>query len=683
MATAQLSDERREYLRQWQINQRLTKNEVELPDIVNRELRLELESDLEAFFRKGFPDIFSDPFGSVQKDSIRREQAKLSTGGRNLNKLEPRGYGKSTRGLLARVWAVLCGHKQLCIVTSSSATKAGQLMRLIDYAVSNNEVLLSCWPELWAFHALQGNPLRAIYQTFEGNKTDIKLRKQEVQFADLGDAYPSSRSTIFVVPFEKTRGINLEGRRPDDLLMDDVQTTKDAISPAAVRKMLVFLDSDIAFLGSRKNPIDITHNGTVIQPDDFADQLCERKSFQTVRYKMVEQFSEDKEVKKLWEKYHEIRQEFDDQTEDDDLRAKRDALTFYQNNREKMDSGSVVTWDHAYSRKTEDYEISTIQAAYNFIQDWGEDSFQSECQNNPTRPQLESDDLTKDHIRSKQHGCERGQVPQESELLVCDIDVQGDVLFWTVAAANSQFETFIVDYGTFPDQGRRNFRKSKLSKKLSDIYKGSDEDSRIYQGVRDFLEQQAEKVYYRNGDGAPLRFNALAVDVKWNEKVIRRAIRDAGDARVMGYNGHGIGPTKAPMSSWKARDGEKKGVHWHLRAAKQGVRNFISDVNFWKSFCKKHFLIPIGQPGSLSVFKADNREHELYASHIKAETCQSMTDDATGRRVEIWKALPGEDNDWLDTTCGCLALLSYCGAECLGAESEKRKTKKRRAVTYV
>ena len=679
----EMSDERRQYLSRWQKEQRLTDNEISLPDCATPELRDEFKLDLEAFFRKGFPDLFSDPFGSVQKDSIKREQKKLMEGGRNLNKLEPRGYGKSTRGLLARVWAVLCGYKNLCIVTSSSSTKATQLMRMVTNAVCHNQVLLGCWPELWAFHALQGNPQKPLYQTYQEEKTDVRLRSSELQFADLGEGFVSSRATIFVVPFQKARGINLEGRRPDDFLADDVQSTKDALSPAAVNRLMLFLKSDIAFLGSRKKPISITHNGTVIRPDDFADKLSKEKSFQTIRYKMVEQFPTTEEAKKLWKEYQEIRQTFDKEIEDDDLRARRDALKFYENNQKAMDADSVVTWEHAYSREKEDYEVSTIQAAHNFIADWGEDAFESECQNNPKEPGFDSDELTKDWVKSKQHGQAVGVVPQESEYLVCDIDVQGDVLFYTEAAGNSKFDGFVTKYGTFPEQKRKHFTKSALVHKLSDKYKGADEDSRIYQGVKEFLEIQLAKTFKRDGDGAAVQFDILAVDVKWNEKIIRRAIRDVGDPRVLAYNGHGIGPNRAPMASWKEADGEKKGVHWHLRSAKQGVRNFVSDVNFWKTFVKKHFLLSIGQESSLSLFKVDDEsQHDLYASHIKAESGKVLMDESTGRRVEVWNALPGQDNDWLDTTVGCMALLSFCGAECLGAEREKKKTKQRRSVTY-
>lgn len=674
----ELTDERRAYLSKWQKENRSTNNEITLPECITPELRDEFKTDLEAFFRKGFPDLFSDPFGTVQKDSIRYEQRKLMEGGRDLNKLEPRGFGKSSRGLLARVWAVLCGYKELCIVCSSSTTKAAQLMRMVSNAVSQNQILLGCWPELWAFHALQGNPQKPLYQTYNGEKTDIKLRTQEIQFPDLGPEYPSSRSVIFIVPFEKSRGVNLEGKRPDDVLLDDVQSTKDALSPSAPAKLEQFLNSDIAFLGSRKNPVSITNNATIIAPDDFPDRLTRNTGFKTIRYKMVEEFPNGPESAKLWEKYFEIRGAFSE-IGDDDLRALSDSLDFYKKNREAMDLGSRVTWDHAYSHKPEDCEISTIQAAYNFIHKWGQDAFDSECQNSPPRQVFESDELTKQHILSKQHGQPRGVVPIEAEKLVCDIDVQGESIWSTVAAGSQSFESFIVDLEVFPKQKTIYPSKSKLTRKLKDEFKGADKDSRIYQGVKAVLGDMLSR-QYKHGDGNK-GFDAIAVDVKWNDKIVRRAIRDMNDSRIYAYNGHGISATKAPMSAWKQGAGEKKGMHWHIRAARGQVRNFVSDVNFWKSFVQKHFLIPIGQAASLSVFNTeDKRELETFARHIKSEVGKVSTDDVSGRKVETWSLLPGLDNEWLDTTAGAMALLSFCGCECLGAEMDK-KTIKRKANT--
>ena len=665
--------------RRFRQNQRDERNEVgKLPAVKTPELRERMLDSLEVFLSEGFPHIFTNDFGPVQKDSIRLEQELLEKGGQNLNKLEPRGYGKSIRSILAKIWATLKGCQRFCLLCCDSKEKSDDMLRLAHGELGDNDILLGCFPELACFQHLEGNSHRGNYQTYQGERTEISIKGDTIQFPKL-KGFKSSGAIIAARPFRKARGKNIQGQRPTHITLDDIQSTEEATSPTAIRKNLRILRSDIAFLGDRANPISICNNATIIAPDDYADSLTRDPSFQTVRYKMVEEFPESK----LWERYLEIRAEYDSDLDGDAIRARREALEFYQENREDMDDGAVVTWDYAYSRKEYDYEISTIQAAYNFIQDYGQESFDSECQNDPPKPNFDSDELSREHVRTKQHGQGRGVVPQEAEYLVCDIDVQGDVLFYTEAGGNEQFDGFITQYGTYPEQNVRHFEKKSLHKRLSQIYPGLDEDARIYQGVKDFLTQQLAKSFKRDGDGAVKQFDLLAVDVKWNEKIIRRAIRDVGDSRVLAYNGHGIGPNKAPMATWKVLDGDKKGVHWHLRAAKQGVRNLVSDVNFWKTFVKKHFLIPMGQSASLSVYKVENEaEHELYASHLKSEVGKVLVDEQSGRRVEVWTPLPGMDNDWLDTTCGCMALLSVCGAECLGAEKEKKTVVKRRAVSY-
>ncbi len=660
------------YNRRFNQEVRDNRNEIgELPEIKNPELRARMLESLRVFFAEGFPHIFSDEFGPVQISSIEHEQQMLERGGRNINKLEPRGYGKSTRSILGLVWSCLKGIQRFGLICSASKESAGELLEMAHRELGDNEILLSCFPELQCFHHLEGNPHKSKYQTYQGEKTEISIKGDTIVFPTL-EGFVSSGAIIAARPFRKARGKNKNNQRPTVIVLDDIQDAEQAVSPTAITKNLKCLRSDIAFLGDRACPISIINNATIIAPDDYPDSLTVDRSFRTVRYKMVEQFPTSKEAEEHWNRYKEIRLEFvEGDDEDDAIRARIDALKYYKENRQVMDGDSKVTWDHAYSRKVDDYEISSIQAAYNFIIDYGQDAFDSECQNDPPKQKHDSDDLTKEHVKHKQHGQKRGIVPIEAEKLVCDIDVQGESLWSTIAAGSNSFESFVVDLEVYPKQSTIYPSKGSLSRKLSDEFKGADEDSRIYQGVKAVLGDMLQR-QYKHGDGNK-GFDAIAVDVKWNDRIIRRAIRDMNDSRILAYNGQGIGTTKAPMSSWRVSAGEKKGIHWHLRAAKAGVRNFISDVNFWKSFVKKHFLIPIGQAGSLSVFNSEDlRELETFARHLKAEVGKVAIDEVSGRKVEQWTLLPGEDNEWLDTTAGAMALLSYCGCECLGAENDKK-----------
>lgn len=680
MSSAEALERKLQYNRQYQANRRSADNDIDaLPDIVDSVLRERMLDSLRVFLEEGFPETFTHAFGPVQIESIEIEQQMLESGGRDVNKLEPRGYGKSIRSILGLIWAVLKGTQKFCLICSDSKEKADDLLEIARFELSENEVLLGCFPELACFHHLGMNANKARYQTYRGEPTYISIKGDTVEFPRI-DGVASSGAVIASRPFRKARGKNKKGQRPTVIILDDIQATEDALSPTAIRKNLKVLESDIRFLGDRSNPVSIINNATIIAPDDFPDKLTRDKEFKTVRYKMVEQFPTGKTAQELWNRYQEIRQEFNETIEDDDLRARRDALEFYKSNREEMDGDSKCTWDYAYSKKPFDYEISSIQSAYNFRMK-GEDAFLSECQNDPPKTHNDSEQLTKEHVKAKQNGYEQGRVPEDAEYLVCDIDVQGESLWYTIAAGSTKFDGYIVEKNVYPKQTTLYPSKGKLKKKLSDVFKGADEDSRIFQGLvallRDLLSRE-----YKQGDETKT-FDKLAVDVKWNDKVIKRAIREIGDDRILAYNGHGIGPGNAPMASWKQNTGEQKGIHWHLRKKKNGVRDLTSDVNFWKEFTEKHFLIPYGQTSSLTLHKVENdREHHTFANHIKAEVGTILVNEMTGRKVKVYKALPGEDNEWLDTTAGAMCLLSVCGAECLGAERDKKQTVERKAVTY-
>ena len=680
-----MGHDHKKYAREFRQKQRDDRNEVgTLPKIQDRRLRNAMLKSLEVFLSKGFAHIFTDPFGPVQKSSIKEEQQILESGGRHLNKLEPRGYGKSVRSDLGLTWASLKGVQRFSLICQDSKEKADDMLQLLHLELGANEILLACFPELKCFQHLDGNPHKAKYQTYKGKKTEISIKGDTIRFPKLA-GFKSSGAIIAARPYRKARGKNIEAQRPTIIVLDDVQTTEQAGNPQAVKKNLKTLRTDIAYLGDRKNPISIINNATIIEPEDFPHTLTQDRSFRTVRYKMVEKFPSSKKAKELWKQYEQIRISFDESVKDDDLRAYKAALAFYKKNRKSMDAGSSVTWDYAFSKKPHDYEISTLQAAYNFIMDYGEDSFRSECQNDPPQPDLEDGELTRDRIQKKQHGQPKGVVPNEAEKLVVDVDVQGEYLYYTILAGSTKFDAFVIEKAAFPDQKRKYFSKNKLFHKFSDRYKGTNEEGRIYRGILEFLAWIFGREFNRHGDGARIPIDVLGIDTQWNSDIVQRAIRDFGDPRVFAYSGYGIGPTRAPMDTWKKKPGDQKGVHWHLRAAEAGVRRFVSDVNFWKSFVEQHLLIPIGQEGSLSLYKVKTpKDHALYADHIKAEVGSFVVDEGSGRRVRVWKQIPGQDNEGLDTLAGACALLSYAGASCLGASPKKPKRSKqeRNSVKY-
>ena len=151
---------------------------------------------------------------------------------------------------------------------------------------------------------------------------------------------------------------------------------------------------------------------------------------------------------KLWEKYAEIRAEA--------LREEgnfRRATEFYEAHRAEMDEGAKVSWEARYNHD----EISALQHAMNLkFQD--EVAFQAEYQNDPLPEDTGGEEiLSIDAICAKINGLPHNKVPLACDRLTLFIDVQKALLFYVVTAWAENFTGSVLDYGSWPDQHRREF----------------------------------------------------------------------------------------------------------------------------------------------------------------------------------------------------------------------------------
>lgn len=636
------------------------KNEVgELPPVKDPELRRRVTASLEAYMveffgapdsetaeRLGAMEIFSDPFGKVQKDSILQEQRALERGSGKINKLEPRGYGKSTRSLIAATWAILTGVQDFVLLCCDSQTKATNLLSTALMALSKNRRLRETFPELICFEKLDQNPHRAQYQTYQGEKTQISIKGSEIKFPRLGPDYVSSGAIIRVCPFLKARGTNIETKRPSIVILDDIQSTEDALNPNTVRKYLATLASDIALLGTRSKPVAIINNATVIQPDDFPSSLAEMKSIATIRYKMVESMPDRTD---LWDEYSAIRSDYDPSDPDDIYRARSAALDFYKANRESMDAGSVVTWDYAYSRDPYDYQISTIQAAMDFISDWGMDAFLSECQNEP-RSSVEAKDVIGPEWYQQRFGDHlRGELLDWGTKMAFGVDVSDYNLHWVCVAADDRFRSGIIDYGVYvvgnnPDM-KRATKEVQLRTALSDF--------RV-----DVLEQFPFDLCYIDAG-----FLAKEVIYPW--------IAEANDPRIKPCMGSGDRGSPRDFRTFKAKKSKtvRPGYFQAERLVDWGIWLNWLDSDKWKQFVRDRFATQSDDvPGSLRLFVPDQEDlgdHHSFGVHLANEVFD----------VDKGKWVAKKRNHWSDALYYAMAALGRLGCR---VELEKRRRFRRK-----
>src|SRR4029078_2904960 len=133
----------------------------------------------------------------------------------------------------------------------------------------------------------------------------------------------------------------------------------------------------------------------------------------------------------------------------DKKRAAEEATLFYLENHDAMQEGAAVAWPELFFPD----ELDGLQRAMNFFFD-DREAFFSEGQNDPLPADLGNVvELTPDQIVAQLSHVARGIVPHEATVLTAFIDVQAQLLFWMVCAWKENFTGWVVDYGTWPDQG--------------------------------------------------------------------------------------------------------------------------------------------------------------------------------------------------------------------------------------
>jgi phage terminase large subunit GpA-like protein len=319
-----------------------------------------------------------------------------------------------------------------------------------------------------------------------------------------------------------------------------------------------------------------------------------------------------------------------------------------------MDEGAAAAWPARFN----DDEESAIENAMRLrIRD--PVTFAAEYQNEPEDPTAAAGEqrLDADAIARKVSGYKRGIVPITATTITAMIDCQATLLYWMVVAWESNFTGYVLDYGSFPDQGLRYFTLASARYTLANIEHegvqlGASIEARLRKGL-DLLVGPLLERRWKRDDGAELQIDRLLIDAGYKTSVVFKFAREhAGSARILPSFGRGITAGRKPMSEYKRKPGEKTGEDWIIPLVKRqrSVRHVLFDSNRWKTFFHARLATPIGERGSLSLFEGTPVDHRMIGEHLDAE---SPTDTfGQGRHCQEWHAKPGRDNHLLDCIVG-------------------------------
>jgi hypothetical protein len=633
-----------------------------IPEPKNPERREACRLDLEKFLLAYFPHKFFHGFSDDLREAVRLLQRSIITGGQFALAM-PRAGGKSTIAEGGALWATLYGHRRFVLLIGASKPLAVQSLENIQAELLTNEDLADDFPAtIVPIRALENIANRSAGQLHDGKPTYIKWKRDRVVFATIEGSTTSGSILRAAGLTGSLRGLNEKGRRPDFAIPDDWQTDKSARSHSQTRSRLNLINGAVLGLAGPGKTIAVYSPVTVIAPGDGADQLLDKQlnpEWESRRYALLKSFPDNME---LWSQYNEIRR--------GSLRNGGDgseARAFYKKHRREMDKGGAVAWE---ARKFPD-DLSALEHAMKLFFK-NPNAFFAEYQN---QPKVDDDSIANElkspEICKRLNGLDRYFAPLGASRVTAYIDVQHSLLYYVVVAWGDDFGGDVVDYGTFPRQGRPYFSLREARATLQSEYPKATTAAAVEEGLRKLTAELIGRQFPRERgiggeDTGHLRIELCSID--WSDgnlqDTVARVCRTSPVAALLlPAEGKGIGPAEKPMHAYAQRPGERLGTHWLLRRSpKQGVRAVTIDSNFWKSHVADALTAPQANPGAIRLFGRPGTDHELFADHCIAETRAKLTNEKTQRSVDVWRLKTNKpDNHFFDCLVGATVTASIRG----------------------
>jgi hypothetical protein len=648
----------------------------DLPEVVDPERRERCRTSFRRFCEAYFPQTFNLAWSPDHLKVIAKIEQAVLHGGLFAMAM-PRGSGKSSLAECACLWAMLYGHRDFVTLIGSDEGHALGMLESIKTELESNDLLLEDFPAVcYPIHSLEGIANRCSGQLYKGIRTQIGWTANEIVLPTIAGSEGSGAIIRVAGITGGIRGMKFkrpdgQAVRPSLVILDDPQTDESArsLSQCATRERI--LAGAVLGLAGPGKKISGIMPCTVIRPGDMADRILDRQKhpeWNGERTKMVYTFPTNG---KLWEKYAEVRA--DSLRQHGDL---SDATAFYLEHRDEMDEGAEVAWAARFNHD----EASALQHAMNLkLQD--EAAFWAEYQNEPLPENVTDDEqLTVDEIARKLNGNRRGEIPIGCNHLTMFIDVQGKLLFWAVCAWESDFTGYLVDYGAFPDQGRRYFTLRDASPTLLEAKRGAGLEGSIYAGLEAVTGKHLGREWQRD-DGAMMKVGRCLIDANWGTStdVVYQFCRQSPHAAVL-FPSHGryVGASSIPFTEYKKKQGDRVGHNWRIPnvRGKRAIRHVLYDTNYWKSFLHARLAEPMGDRGCMSLYGRDPVVHQLFAEHLTAE--YRVKTEGRGRVVDEWKLRPeASDNHWLDAIVGCAVAASIEGAVLPGTQEANAPKRER------
>lgn len=654
---------------------RLAERDIQVPDCEDIRRRDACLADPALFLQWYFPHLFRNPFTTDQLEIIDEIHKRMRFGGRRAIAAD-RGGGKSTITAGMIIYGSLAGLISFSLLLGSNDTKAVQVMRNVKSMFHKSERLMADFPMPCLIAArLKRAANAASGTTVNGQPVDCQWGANQLILPF--DPQDLARQLVFVATGWQSgdiRGQLHEGKRPDFIMLDDLDTRKSADSADITKDIEATIEEDVTGLAGPGESLAIVMLCTRINRRCAAFRYTSpdvKPSWAGKVYKLVRQFPERMD---LWEKYVDLRVSLMQSGKDPDA---REAFRMVRDNFDEMHKGAEVSNPFRAIRSLhedgEPLELSTIQFFMNKVADAqcqgidGEpvDGWKYVLTEYNNEPSEEDEPIetgaTEQNVAESLNGLQRGAVPRDAEYLTAHVDVHKRHLTWTLIAWVGT-RGHVVDYGD----------PETVDPEVVGVQQA------ILRGLRELKASFAEEPYH-NEDGDIVPIDLVMVDCGYQATqtktkgapdygpIVHEFLKEAGEGWI---GSRGVPNFKMPEPGTPGRKAGHGGP-WYRVKISRGLYEIHFFPDFFKHQVHDRFLQDNGTATAITLYGSDpfNHKRSGYARQVAAQCF--FEEWSGGKKKTGWKHRPGcRDDHYLDTTVGA------CVAACvLGVEFEPAKKK--------
>ena len=613
------------------------KSGIEIPSAKHKSLKSKCKNDLLRFidsFLKA-DGIFDLPFSPAHIEVVKTLQKTILNGGQ-FSLAMPRGTGKSSITKAALLWAILYGHRNFIISVRATIADAQNTLQDVRTLFECEETrLFEAFPEVCVPIArLEGSNRKAISQNINGVRTKMHITRNKIIFPTVKGSAASGAILLARGIESSLRGINIDKRRPDLVLIDDIETSESAFCQSSIERIGRVLDRDIAGLPGPGKSIAAFFLCTVQNRGGIGDVYTDKAKKPAWNGKRYSALIQPPDRLDLWVEYQEKRKNSPDE-----------ANSFYAQNKAEMDAGSKVLWEHRYDPTK---ETSALQAIYNYKTDYGEASFLTELQNKPP----EETEILDDHLSTKDVtkriiNIEKGVIPNGFQKLVVGVDVGKHLIHYVITAFDRHNSGHVVDYG------------------VRDVaILGGDVGYSIKKALTIFRDEVVNPGF-KDEAGNTKNVDLVLIDSGYMPEPIYAFCRENGFRKFRPCKGHsqyGAEKGGVKLSRYFVPKDTSKGVavgnNFYFGQVAPGTLLAHLNVDFFKESLIDRWKND-NQHGGMTIYNGVWTDHIRFAGHMTAERLQD--DFKPGRAMTRKWTKHSRANHFLDSLVLCLAGASMLG----------------------